>query len=46
MFYVDNTTEENTFTTFSVNLPNLKYGCYMFGRAKNPFEVYDDKTVA
>lgn len=46
MFYVDNTTEENTFTTFSVNLPNLKYAYYMFGRAKNPFEVYGDGTDA
>ena len=46
MFYVDNTTEEDTFTTFSIDLPNLKNGYYMFGRAKNPFEVYGDGTVA
>jgi hypothetical protein len=42
MFYIKNENGENTFTTFSVDLPKLKNGYYMFGRSLAPFEVVGD----
>lgn len=42
MFYIGNENGENTFTTFSVNLPMLKEANYMFARTKSPFEVVGD----
>lgn len=45
MFSVDNTNEEDTFTTFTVDLPMLKNGYYMFSRELSPYEIMHDTEL-
>jgi hypothetical protein len=39
MFSVNNSTKENTFSSFEIDLPQLKNGYYMFRREKSSFMV-------